>query len=375
MTPLSPNRPLWDELPPLPTTPLAGETEADLCVVGLGGTGLTCLAEALALGASRVIGIDAGPIAGGAAGRNGGFLLAGTADFHHDAVQLLGRERAVAIYRRSLEEMERFAHEGESVARFPGSLRIAGSDEEYEDCRRQLAQMYEDGLPVESYVGPEGKGLLIPTDGVFHPMRRCHALARRLLDAGARLHSETEALELHADRVVTARGTIRARHVIVCVDGRLEALFPELGSEVRTARLQMLGTAPLNERRFTRPVYRRYGFDYWQQLPDGRITLGGGRDQSVETEWTSDATPSATLQRYLTETLRHTLGVEVEVTHRWAASVSYTQHGLPVFREIRGIRVIGAYSGTGNIIGALCGRAAAQRARRAHSDLASLFER
>src|SRR5690349_3480877 len=65
--------------------PLNGEVTADLCVVGLGGSGLAAVCAALEAGAT-VAGVDAGPVGGGAAGRNGGFLLAGTARFHHDAV-------------------------------------------------------------------------------------------------------------------------------------------------------------------------------------------------------------------------------------------------------------------------------------------------
>ena len=77
--------------------PLAGDAAADVCVVGLGGSGLAAVGAALDAGAS-VVGIDAGPIAGGAAGRNGGFLHAGGALFHHAAVDAWGEERAVGIY-------------------------------------------------------------------------------------------------------------------------------------------------------------------------------------------------------------------------------------------------------------------------------------
>ncbi len=41
-----------------------------MCVVGLGGSGLTAVSELLARGA-RVVGLEAGGVAGGAAGRNG----------------------------------------------------------------------------------------------------------------------------------------------------------------------------------------------------------------------------------------------------------------------------------------------------------------
>jgi len=46
-----------------------------------------------------VIGIDAEDVGAGAAGRNGGFLLAGLADFYHEAVEKHGREFALTIYK------------------------------------------------------------------------------------------------------------------------------------------------------------------------------------------------------------------------------------------------------------------------------------
>ena len=60
---------------------LDGDLQADFCVVGLGGSGLAAVGALLDAGAS-VAGIDAGPVAGAAAGRNGGFLLAGGSRFH-----------------------------------------------------------------------------------------------------------------------------------------------------------------------------------------------------------------------------------------------------------------------------------------------------
>ena len=46
----------------------------------------------------KVIGIDGKDVGGGAAGRNGGFLLAGLPEFYHDAVRKLGHELALTLY-------------------------------------------------------------------------------------------------------------------------------------------------------------------------------------------------------------------------------------------------------------------------------------
>jgi glycine/D-amino acid oxidase-like deaminating enzyme len=358
-----PNRPVWDE-GPAPTLPtLTRDAEADVCVVGLGGSGLAAVHELLALGRS-VVGLDAGIVGGAAAGRNGGFLLAGPADFHHDAVAKHGRERAVRLYHLTLAEIDRIAAETPGAVRRVGSTRLAASDDEVEDCRAQLAAMRADGLPAEWYDGPLGTGLHIPTDAAFQPMSRARALAHDAVARGARLFERSAAVEIAGDAVRTQDATVRCRAVVVAVDGALDLLLPELAPRIRSTRLQMLATAPTREVDVPGPVYARWGYDYWQQLPSGRVALGGCRDLDVANEWTHDASPTPTIQDALDRVLRERVGVrEAAVTHRWAAVVGYTEDGLPVCAEARpGVWAVGAYSGTGNVVGALCGRAAARRA-------------
>ena len=53
--------------------------------------------------------------------------------------------------------------------------------------------------------------------------------------------------------------------------------------------------------------------------------------------------------------------MQAAITHRWAASVSYTPDDLPIVRDVRGgVWAIGGYSGTGNVIGSLLGRGLAR---------------
>lgn len=368
------NTPVWAELPAwreLPT--LVGEVDADVCVVGLGGSGLSAVGELLRMGA-RVVGLDAGSVAGGAAGRNGGFLLAGTADFYHDSVAALGRPLARELYRLTMVEIDRIAAETPEAVRRVGSLRIAASAEEEEDCRRQLEAMRADGLPAEAYDGPEGRGLYFPGDGAFQPLLRCRLLAERAAAAGARLFERSPALELLPGEVRTPRGRVRCAATLVAVDGRLASVLPELDGRARTARLQMLATAPAPEVRFPYPVYYRWGFEYWQQLPDGCIALGGFRDVAGEEEWTTEATPSPRVQGLLEDFLRTHLQVAAPITHRWAASVAFSATPLPVVEEVRpGVWAVGAYSGTGNVVGALCARAVARRIVAGRDEVAELF--
>ncbi|HEY3935552.1 MAG TPA: FAD-dependent oxidoreductase, partial [Gemmatimonadales bacterium] len=58
------------------------------------------------------------------------------------------------------------------------------------------------------------------------------------------------------------------------------------------------------------------------------------------------------------------------ITHRWVGLVGYTPDALPVVSEVRpDVWAIGGYSGTGNVLGALCGRGVAQCAVRGESPL------
>ncbi len=351
------NSPVWEDGTWTSLPRLERDLEADTCVVGLGGSGLTAVEELLARG-EQVIGIDAGDIGAGAAGRNGGFLLAGAYDFYHDAVRLHGRARAKAIYLATQREITRIAEAAPGTVRFTGSRRLAANAWEVEDCRAQQRVMRADGFDCEWYEGDDGIGLTIPGDAAFNPLARCRILARRAIEHGARLFSRTPMQALDATRVVTQSGTVYAKRVIIAVDGHLERLLPELSGRVRTARLQMLATAPTAERVVPCPMYYREGFEYWQQTPDGRIAIGGFRDKAGASEWSHDARPTAPVQDMLEAFVRTHLGVTAPVTHRWAACAAYSDTGLPVLEQVRPqVYAIGAYSGTGNVIGALCARA------------------
>jgi glycine/D-amino acid oxidase-like deaminating enzyme len=350
------NTPIWDDgtWPGLPQ--LEGALEADVCVVGLGGSGLAAVLELLRL-KQTVIGIDAGLVAGGAAGRNGGFVMAGIARFYHQAVAQLGRVAARRAYQATLDQLDYMTQQTPGAIRRVGSLRIAQTEEELHDCTAHRQALTADGFAAEAYMGPEGEGLLVPGDGVFNPLLRCRMLVRQALSGGAQLFEHTPALELPGEGVQTPGGQVRCQKVLVAVDGRLEQLLPELADRVRTARLQMLATAPAPEVHFPRPVYARWGYEYWQQLPDGRIALGGFRDVGGEGEWTHSPEPTEPIQARMEQKLRQ-LGVQSPITHRWAASVSYTPDGLPIAERVRpNLWAIGAYSGTGNVVGAMCARA------------------
>lgn len=352
---------VWDINVDRPEFPqLVTNLEADLVVVGLGGSGLTALLHAAERGLN-VIGIDADRIAAGAAGRNGGLLLAGIADFHHNVRRDFGVARATALYQHTLDEMDRIeATTPEAVSRI-GALRIGelnrGEDqEELIDTHAHRDALLADGFPVEDYDGEQGIGILIPTDATFHPAKRAVLLANLATKAGARIFTHSPAIKIEPGLVTTDQGSIKAKHIVVAVDGNLGKVLPVISDQVQPTRLQMISTAPETTLNLKYAVYIRQGWDYWQQLPDGRIAIGGGRDLVLEQEATDVVEPTQMMRDYLERKL-DAIGVTAPVEHHWAAIVSYTDSGLPIVKEVQpGVWAVGAYCGTGNVVGSLLAR-------------------
>jgi gamma-glutamylputrescine oxidase len=367
--------PYWLDAPYEPRAPLADELEVDVCVVGGGVAGLAC-AHRLAQHGAGVALLEAGTVAGGASGRNGGFLIAGTALFYNDARERLGAERARAMYARTLaaqDDAYALAEEldaGDAVRRV-GLLRLAASEHEAEHVRDHANALRRDGLPAELVEHDElppalrrlGRvACLTDHDGALHPVRWYRALAAAAESAGARIFERSAAQgpvpAPSEGPVLTEGGAIRARHVVVASDGALPALVPEYRARVRARRLHMIATEPVPPM-LDRLVYARWGYEYLQQRPDGRVLAGGFSDLDGDDSYTDSDTGNPLIWERVERYLREDIGADAQVTHRWAGVVGYSDDSLPFAGEVPGrpgLYVAGGYSGVGNVPGFMCGR-------------------
>ena len=164
---------------------------------------------------------------------------------------------------------------------------------------------------------------------------------------------------------------------MIATDGSGRGLLPDLDDAVWPARGQVIATEPLGGRLFDFPHYARHGFDYWQQLPDNRIVLGGFRDFSILTEMTDDEVTTEEIQNALDSFLVELLGTKPRVEHRWAGIFGLTQDLLPLVGPVPGrdgTWVAGGYSGHGNVLGFLCGRLVAEAILGRRDVLLELFD-
>jgi glycine/D-amino acid oxidase-like deaminating enzyme len=267
----------------------------------------------------------------------------------------MGQVRARRLWElseRTLVTMEALA--GDSLRRV-GSLRLAADAREREELVREFEALRDDGFAVEwvDRLRPPldrlfHGAILHPHDGATHPARWVRRLAARAVDAGAEI--------VEGSRV--RLGDLDAPTVVVATDGLTSALLPEFEHVVRPVRGQMLATAPLRKRLFDRPHYARDGFDYWQQLPDGRLVVGGRRDAALDAEYTSRDETSPLVQERLEQLVADLVGELPPVTHRWAGIWGETPDRLPLAGPVPGrddVWVAGGYSGHGNVLGFACG--------------------
>jgi glycine/D-amino acid oxidase-like deaminating enzyme len=367
--------PYWLDEPYEARPALDGDIEVEACVVGGGVGGLSCARRLAQHGIETVL-LEAGTVAGGASGRNGGFLIAGTALFHNDAREREGPERARTVYARTLaaqQDVYDLAAElraGEFVRRV-GLLRLAASDEEAAHVRAHVAALRADGFPgelVERDDLPPALqrsglvGCLTDNDAAIHPVRWYRALAAAAETAGARIFEGSRVrapVPAPAEGpVVTESGSVRARHVVVAADGALALLVPEYAGRVRARRLHMVATEPLPPL-VDRMVYARWGHEYLQQRPDGRVLAGGFSDVDGEASYTDSDAGNPLVWDRVEGYLRDDLGADARVTHRWAGVVGYSDDLLPYVGEVPGrggLYVAGGYSGHGNVPGYMCGR-------------------
>jgi gamma-glutamylputrescine oxidase len=383
--------------------PLEGDVETEVVVVGAGITG-TATALWLARAGVPVRVLEARQIAAGASGRNGGFLATGTVEPYASIVERFGREHARRLWAASVSNVqlavsliEELSEQGWLCGyRREGSLKLAGNEDELAGVRESVLLLQEDGWGAElvehtalparlrsAYIG----GSYHPDNAEIQPTKFVMGLARLAQQAGAIFHEESpvSGITLDNDSVTlnTQRGSVRARDMVLAVNAWLPTLGEQLGAQwlaqcITPIRGQMIATEPVGEQLFPCPCSGDHGYQYWRQLEDGRLVVGGWRNYSFQTEYSSDETPGEEVQRHLDAFIHETLGLpEVRIERRWAGIMAFSKDSLPLVGRLPDVPhcyISGGYTGHGNAYAIQCAQIISEFVQgRSHPD-ANLFD-
>ena len=368
--------PYWLDEPAHALPPGGDLTEhVDVGIVGAGVTGCAC-ALALAEAGLRVRVVDARRVAEGASGRNGGFALRGTAAPYDEVVASFGRERALALWRWTEDELARDrAPCGRCVPtrrQPPARRRRRGARGSARRGRRPVGGRPRGRVGRRAHRAPSRdvsprRSAIRPT-ACSSPPAGC-GIWRRSPSRRARSSSRGSASP--------TRGAQGRDTVVVATDGYPSGLLGELEGLIVPTRGQVIATEPLDERLFEIPHYGRHGFDYWHQAEDGRLVAGGFRDVALDEEFTADervTDDGAALARAVRERPRRAraagrlpLGGDLRSRARLPAR-------RRMFPAATATWVAGGYSGHGNVLGFACGRLVARAILGDRDPLLDLFE-
>ena len=333
-----------------PGEPLDGDIEADVAIAGAGFTGLwTAYYLARRDPGLRIV-VCEREIAGfGASGRNGGWCSALFPASLTKLARMSGHDGAVAMQRA----MHATVDEVGAVAAAEGidchwakggTVMLARTEVQLERARAEVEEAREFGFGPEDLrllTGTEATamagatsvlgGTYTPHCAAIHPARLARGLLAAVRAAGVTVYEQTPVRELLPGRLVTASGTVTARHVVRALEGYTAGL-PGYGRAVAPVYSLMIATEPLPESVWAeiglgdRPTFGdlRHLIIYGQRTADDRLAFGGRGapyhlGSAVRPEFDRVPAVFGALRHTLTE-LFPVLG-DVPVSHRWGGPI------------------------------------------------------
>lgn len=290
--------------------PLKGEVNSDVCVVGAGFTGLSAALELAQKGYAVTL-IDAGTVAGGASGRNGGHLQRGFAQSPSWAISRYGIDAARMLGNISLEGLalilERITkHDIKCDLKF-GHVTCAIKEKHVPELKTEIKAWEKIGhtdlrlldknelqefVKSPKYIG----GMYDPKGGHFHPLNYALGLAVACQKAGVKIYDETKATQIitsPSPRVVTTAGAVNAKFVLLAGAYGMKGA-ESIGTRSITAMAHMIATEPLGEKRArdilpkdVAAIDANFIMNYYRLSSDYRLLFGGncnysGKDFSNE---------------------------------------------------------------------------------------------
>ncbi|MFO1056890.1 MAG: FAD-binding oxidoreductase [Dongiaceae bacterium] len=360
--------------------PLAGETAADVCILGGGYSGLSAGLE-LAQRGFRVVLLEAARIGWGASGRNGGQICSGFAPSMariagwvgpEDAHRLwLCAEEAKAIIRERVERHAiacdlawgylHAALKPRQVAELAEELELWQGQHGYGQARLVDRAGMQAMVETEAYAG----GLLDEGGGHLHPLNYALGLARAAREAGVALHEGSRVLGFEGRGPVTVRtaaGAVKARFLVLCGNAYLGGLVPALRRRIMPVGTYIAATQPLGRERAERLIRgnlavadANFVINYFRRSSDHRLLFGG------RVSYTTVMPPNlpGAMRRSMVRVFPQLAGIGFDYV--WGGNVAITVERTPHLGRLDGdVYFAHGFSGLGVALTGIAGRVLAE---------------
>ena len=363
------DRPWWWEWSPRVEEPVeALPKRADVAIVGSGYAGLAAALKLSRSGRDVVV-LEAGIPGSGASSRAGGMIGGGHVVPFELLSQRFGESQATALLQEGLNayEFTKNLIESESIDchfKVVGRLRAAWRPADFEMIKRDIDHVtrrlaydvtvisksqLENELQTESYAG----GCIYNGHGGLHPALFNTGLLEAAKRAGSKIRGRARVVGLSREgpdhQVITNRGTILARDVIVATNGYTLPELRRFARRLIPVHAYMVATEPLgaefvgklirNHRMIVETRWRR---SYYRPSPDGERILYGARASLGRIRLDRAA---AVIRKLMTEVFPALN--DAAITHCWTGQLGFSRDFLPKVGVLDGVHFALACNGTG----------------------------
>ena len=352
---------------PLPVSEGLPE-DVDVAIVGSGYTGLTA-ARVLAKAGNSVAVMDQYEIGWGASSRNGGMATPGLKQDIFKIHKKYGMDYAREFWKSSVDAidlLEQIIIEENIDCDWSrkGHIALACKQSHYDELPEYAAWIKKEMghektiVPreeIRSEIGTDAYfgGLSDESSGGLQPAKYVDGLARAVADLGVRLYENTRVEKIcrnnGAHELITSKGNMKAREVIIATNGYTDMLVPELKPKVFPVGSYIIVSEPLPQalQDILSPKRRmfydsKWFINYFRLTPDGRMLWGGRNDLSTDL----DLNESAEILSQQVYKVFPELN-DYEFTHTWTGKLGITFDLMPHLGTINGIHYAFGYGGHG----------------------------
>jgi gamma-glutamylputrescine oxidase len=343
------------------------DTATDVVVVGGGYVGLSTAYWITELRPDlKVTVIERSFCGAGASGRNAGFLTMGSASFYKSLTLKWGEDKAQSIYKFAAESLE-LVHQHilksspeikfdrtTSMTLFQTEDQLKNwSSSQFKPESFQFTWHDQDKLPkvLQSKfhgayeTGPEYK---------INPVQLLASLKKLLESRKVQIVESNSAFELTNEGVQTETHFVKAKQVILALNGYLPQFHEAFKDAVVPRRAQMLAVELEEDFDCPSLYYDPPERVYWRKTQDKVLVIGGKRLLDEEGEKGDFEKVSPLIQKGLEQYLRDQLNLKYKVINRWSGTMGFTEHELPLIGKIKApveTYIVGGFSGHGMGLG------------------------
>ena len=349
--------------------PLAGEEVADVCIIGGGFSGLNTAIELAERGFSVVL-LEARKIGWGASGRNGGQLIRGVGHGVEQFEPVIGKDGVRQLKLMGLEAVQivrqRVEKYGIDCDLTWGYCDLANKASDVEGFREDYEELKSLGYTHELRLVPQEEmrsivgadcyvgGMVDMGSGHLHPLNLALGEAAAAQSLGVRLFEDSQVTHIDYGaevRVRTAKGSVRAKTLVIGCNAYQNGLNNYLDGKVLPAGSYVIATEPLPADlahellpQNMAVCDQRVALDYYRLSADNRLLFGGACHYSGR----DPADIAAYMRPKMLKVFPHL--ADVRIDYQWGGMIGIGANRLPQIGRLPGqpnVYFAQAYSGHG----------------------------